>query len=256
LLGGTAGARQDLVPETEGRACWQSSGVARRHTLLVFCTLVEAAPGPPGFGFRMVGTAVSTFTLPGLTPAGVAPLPFAEPDGVSWGTGAVLVGDTVYVYGAGGGHEYVARVGFDRASTGPWSFWTGATWGTRDALGAMTFAGGTPVGPAFVTRTGAGLVAVAFPAPLPDPTVAAWTATRPQGPWRPRGTVARAALQPGQFAYDARAADLGTAGWAVVYNVNDPVAVATDPSTYGGRFVGAACLDPRSRRAGMPDCRA
>jgi hypothetical protein len=42
-----------------------------------------------------------------------------------------------------------------------------------------------------------------------------------------------------QFAYDARAVDLGRAGWAIVYNVNDPFAVTTDPTVYGGRFVPA-----------------
>jgi hypothetical protein len=40
-----------------------------------------------------------------------------------------------------------------------------------------------------------------------------------------------------QFAYDAHAVDLRGAGWTIVYNVNDPVAVATDPTVHGGRLV-------------------
>ena len=103
----------------------------------------------------------------------------------------------------------------------------------------MTFGGATPTMPAFVTPTPTGYVAVGFASPLPDPTIAGWTAAAPQGPWQPIGTVATAVTSGGQYAYDARAVDLGRAGWSVVYNVNDPVAVATDPSVYGGRFVPA-----------------
>ena len=82
--------------------------------MLVFCTLVEQTDGPPGFGFRVVGTAIATFTLPSLTFRRLDLLPFAEPAGVSWGTGAVRVDDTVYVYGAAAGSAYVARVAFTR----------------------------------------------------------------------------------------------------------------------------------------------
>ncbi len=237
VLGGTVADRRDLVPEADGRACWQSSGVARGRTLLAFCTLVEPVDGPPGFGFRVVGTGIASYALPGLTLTAVASLPFAEPAGVTWGSGAVLVGDTVYVYGAAAGNAYVARARFARVTTGPWTFWTGTAWGARDALGPMTFPDGTPARPTFVTASDADFVAVGFPAALPDPTIAAWTASRPQGPWRARGTVATATLQPGQFPYDARATDLPGVGWTVVYNVNDPVAVAADPHAYGGRFV-------------------
>ena len=41
-----------------------------------------------------------------------------------------------------------------------------------------------------------------------------------------------------------RATELPGVGWTIVYNVNDPVAVATDPHAYGGRFVQPAA--PRS----------
>jgi hypothetical protein len=113
----------------------------------------------------------------------------------------------------------------------------------------MTFAGVTPTMPAFVTRNRAGYVAAAFASPLPDPTIAGWTATAPQGPWRRLGTVATATTTPGQFAYDARAVDLGRAGWAVVYNVNTSTAVAIDPSEYGGRFIPASRTLRRAVRA-------
>jgi hypothetical protein len=247
VLGGTVDDRRDLVPEVYGRACWQSSGIARGRTMLVFCTLVEQHEGPPGFGFRVVGTAIATFALPSLTFRRLDLLPFAEPAGISWGTGAIRVDDTVYVYGTAGGHAYVARVPFAGATTGRWRFWTGRSWGTRAAVGAMTFRGGTPTGPAFVSRAGDGYVAVAFPRPLPDPGIAGWTATRPQGPWRASGPLADAVLARGQFAYDPRAVDLGAAGWAIVYNVNDPVAVTTDPSVYGGRFVRPAARGQGAR---------
>jgi hypothetical protein len=244
VMGGTAEQRDELVPTVDGRACWQSAGVARTTSLIVFCTEVENVDGPPGFGFRVVGTALATFDLPSLTFTGRVPLPFVEPAGIRWGTSATRDGDWVYVYGTTVDSHYVARVRFDQLAVGPWRFWTGRGWGERDALVAMTFAGAPPAMPAFVTPTERGYVAVAFSLPFPDPTIGGWTATAPQGPWEPIGTVATASTLTGQYAYDARAVDLGRAGWAVVYNVNDPVAVASDPSVYGGRFVAA----PRTLR--------
>ncbi len=246
VMGGNAEARDDLVPSVEGRACWQSAGVARGDQLVVFCTEVVEAEGPPGFGFQVVSTALATFDLPSLTLSGRVALPFSEPAGIRWGTGAVHDRGWVYVYGTGTDAQYVARVRFDRVTSGPWQFWTGGTWGDRAALVPMTFAGTTPTMPAFVTPTPTGYVAVAFESPLPDPTIAGWSATAPQGPWHPVGTVATAVTNPGQFAYDARAVDLGTAGWSIAYSVNDPVALAVDPSSYGGRFVRAPAPFQRS----------
>jgi hypothetical protein len=237
VLGGTAELRTDLVPEVDDRWCWQSAGVAQARTLLVFCTLVEGADGPPGFAFRVVGSAVATFDLPGVTFRGMTPLPFTEANGVSWGTSAVRDRDTVYVYGVAAGSAYVAQAPFARVAGGPWTFWNGRTWSARDAAVPMTFTGGTPTGPPVVAASATGYVAVAFPGTLPDPIIAGWTARRPQGPWRPRGPLVTASLSGAQFAYEPRAVNLGPAGWTVVYNVNDPVAVATDPTVYGGRFV-------------------
>jgi hypothetical protein len=243
VMGGTAQERDDLIPDIDGRACWPSTGVARDRLLVVVCTDVENAEGPPGFGFRVVGTSLAVFALPGLTFVARSPLPFTDPAAIRWGTGAVRRGRWVYVYGTstgpGTGMQYAARVRFDELARGPWRFWTGRTWGARDALAPMTFVGATPAMPAFVTPRRDGYVAVAFSGPLPDPTIAAWTASAPQGPWRPRGTVGTATTEAGQYAYDARAVDLGRAGWAIVYNVNDPVTVTTDPMLYGGRFVRA-----------------
>jgi hypothetical protein len=249
VMGGTVEQRDDLVPELDDRACWQSAGVAQATTLLVFCTDVVQADGPPGFGFRVVGTTIATFTLPGLSFTSRVPLPFSEAGGVQWGTGTVQRGGWVYVYGVAAGAQFVARVRSDRVTAGPWKFWTGTAWGPREALRPMTFASDTSVMPVIVTPRGAGFVAVGFARPLPDPVMVGWTATAPQGPWRPLGTVATATLRPGQYAYDARAVDLGPARWAIVYNVNDPVAAATDPSAYGGRFV-AAPRAIRARRSG------
>jgi hypothetical protein len=239
VMGGTASVRDDLVPELDGRACWQSAGFASESTLVVFCTDVEDADGPPGFGFRVIGTTIATFELPSLSFVDRVPLPFADTGGVQWGTGVVRRGDWVYVYGSGTGAQYVARVRADRVTSGPWKFWTGTAWGPLAAVRPMTFASDTPVMPTVVTPTADGFVAVGFARALPDPVIVGWAAAAPQGPWRPVGTVATAALRTGQFAYDARVVDLGTAGWAIVYNVNDPVAETLDSTAYGGRFVRA-----------------
>jgi hypothetical protein len=237
VLGGTVEQRTDLVPEVDDRWCWPSAGVARDQTLLVFCTLVETVEGPPGFAFRVAGSAVATFDLPGLTFRGTSPLPFTETGGVSWGTSALLARGTVYVYGIAAGAAYVARAPFARVARGPWTFWDGEAWGARATIAPMKFAGGNPIGSPVVAASGTGFVAVAFPRALPDPTIAGWTARRPQGPWQSRGSLVTASLRGAQFAYEPRAVDLGPAGWTVVYNVNDPVAIAADPTVYGGRFV-------------------
>ncbi len=107
VMGGTAETRDDLVPSVDGNACWQSAGVANDDELVVFCTEVVNADGPPGFGFRVEGTALASFDLPSLTFTGRVALPFTEPAGIRWGTGAVRDGDWVYVYGTGTDAQYV-----------------------------------------------------------------------------------------------------------------------------------------------------
>ena len=134
VMGGTTARPADLVPAAGGGFCWQSAGVTHAATLVVFCTMVEAADGPPGFAFRVTGSTLASFALPGLTYVGTTPLPFTEPDGIRWGTGAVLQrGDWVYVYGRATAAQYVARVRFDQLTSGPWYFWTGNGWSDRAA---------------------------------------------------------------------------------------------------------------------------
>ncbi len=159
----------------------------------------------------------------------------------------------MYVYGTSTDSittsQFVARVRFDRITTGPWRFWTGHRWGDRAALAPMTFAGATPTMPAFVTATDDGVRrgCVRVTAPRPDHS-------RLDG--RPRrrdrgddsGTVATAIIARGVSTRTTRGPSTsGPAGWAIVYNVNDPVAVATDASGYGGRFV------PAPRKIGACD---
>jgi hypothetical protein len=237
VLGGTVEDRTEAVPGLFGRWCWPRAGVARGHTLIVFCDVVGASPGPPGFDFEVVGSTIATFHLPDLTFRRLTPLPFTEPAGVPWGNGAVRIDDTVYVYGSTAGQAYVARTRFDTVTGGPWKFWTGTTWGPRSAAAPMQFGHGTPGGQPFMAVDGRRLRAVAFLRDVLSPEIEAWTAARPQGPWRWTGTAALAETVGAQFAYDARIAHLGLVGWAVVYNVNDPEGTAPDLERYGGRFV-------------------
>ena len=250
VLGGTVEQRTDLVPEIDGRWCWQSAGVASGTTLLVFCTMVESADGPPGFAFRVVGSAIATFDLPGLTFQGMSALPFTEPGAVTWGTSVVRDRDTVTVsvYGVASGAVYVARVPFARVTRGPWTFWTGQSWGTRDAADAHDvhrrypdrFAGGR--------RQRSGLRRGRVPE----------HPARPDHRRLDHAPIARSVDTPRQPCHRvdqrrtvrgrAAAVDLGPAGWTVVYNVNDPVAIATDPSVYGGRFV-----TPHATRSGSDE---
>ena len=214
---------------------------SRGATLVVFCTEVGERRRPTrASASRSSGSALATFDLPGLTYIGPCRCRSPSPRASGGAPARCGDGDWVYVYGTRRPTRSTSRVCASIAlTTGPWQFWTGSTWGDRAALAPMTFAGATPAMPAFVTAGARGTSRSRSRHRSP-------TRPSPAGP-RPRrrdrgdrsGTVATAVTTAGQFAYDARAVDLGPAGWAIVYNVNDPVAVADDPSVYGGRFVPA-----------------
>ena len=138
--------------------------------------------------------------------------------------------------------RYVARVALrphrppDRGSSGP-----GARGVERAALGADDVrAARPPRCPTFVTRSDGGVRRGRVPVTAPRPGHRGVDGDRARGPVATRAApLATAVIAAGQFAYDARGRRPRRAGWTIVYNVNDPVAVATDPTVYGGRFVPA-----------------
>ena len=247
-----ASRRSWVAPPRRGTtSCRRSTGTRAGRapasraapTLVVFCTEVVNADGPPGFGFRVVGTVLATFDLPSLTFTGRVRVAVHRTRGhpVGHRRGArrrlglrVRRGLTRSAAVRAPACASIASPP-DRGSSGPVR-----AWGDRDALVPMTFAGATP-GDARVRHADVDGVRRSLRSRHRSPTRPSPVGPRPRRRVRgdPPAPSPPRSRRGGQYAYDARAVDLGRAGWAVVYNVNDPVAVATDPTVYGGRFVPA-----------------
>ena len=220
-------ARQDLVPR--GRRARVLAELGCRpgpHARWCSAPLVEAAPtAPRGSASVWSAPRSATFTCPGSRSSG--------------STAAVrrarrrVVG---HRRGARGRHGLRVRRGrrsartspacaFDRATTGPWQFWTGTTWGDARRPGPddvrRRHAGRGPRSShATARRARRGRVPARR---SPIPTIAAWTATAPAGavatapaPSPPRSSSPASSRTTRGRSTSARA------GWAVVYNVNDP----------------------------------
>jgi hypothetical protein len=248
-LGGQAFQWTDYIPPPSGRWYWPGSTVAENDTLLVFAYIVGPGSGPPGFDFTIFGTAILSYHLPDLAFQGATNLPVRQPptsvpygsDPIPWGIRSVDVGGTVYLYGTtkrsslGPADVWVAKTSFANVtSPSTWQYFTGLPapldWSNQYALAKpMSFPAtpdlaNAPLAQLSVYRYGNKYLASAVTPLLdPDGNIRAWISDNPEGPWTYLGVAATAAKNNNQIAYDARIADLpGTAGWTVVYNVNDP----------------------------------
>ena len=207
------GARRDgrrpaaiSCPRSTGARAGRARASPRGRTLLVFCTLVETADGPPGFGFRVVGTAIATFSCRASRFTAVAPAPVHRTRRRVVGLGRSARRRHRVRVRRGRGNAYVACVSpFDRVTTGPWRSGPAPRGVRRDALAPMTFPGGTPARPPFVTAIGRGLRRGRVPGRAPRPDHRGMDGVRdprvpgvPVARWPPRAAT-------GQFAYDARA---------------------------------------------------
>ena len=148
LMGGSPGARSDLIPAPSGEWYWPTAGVVE-HTasgdvLRVFVYHETHTAGPSPFNLRLIDMRIATFSLPGLQFVGVQPLPNGVPSDQThpWGQAALVVGPDVYIYGRGtdpnanpvvadtGRDHRIARVALGSLTTGPWQFYNGGTTGT------------------------------------------------------------------------------------------------------------------------------
>jgi len=250
-LGGQAYQWADYIPPPPGRWYWPGSTVVENDTLLVFAYIVgPGSSSDPGFDFTVFGTTVLQYHLPDLAFQGATPLPVQPPptavpsygsDPIPWGIRSVDVGGTVYLYGTtkrsnlGPADVWVAKTSFANVTTpSTWQYFTGLpdelAWSSDSTLAKpMTFPvtpddGNAPLAQLSVTHYGSKYLAGAN-SDLIDPRIRAWISDSPEGPWTYLGVVATAEFQDPahQFAYDSRVAKLtGTAGWTVVYSVNDP----------------------------------
>jgi hypothetical protein len=263
-VGGTATQPIDLIPRQSGHWFWPGSSFADGGTMYVFGWTAVPAPGPPGFGYRITGTAMARFATPSLGYLGRTQLStMSSNEDVPWGVRAFKGSDGfVYLYGTAKikdsssplglrAEVYVARATIaDLGNQAAWQFWTATGWSQ----------GGSPVPIPFVDQNGQPTDApLAQPSVVPNGSgylaasldvdgfnqVGAWTSTAPQGPWQRAGIVANHTPESsGQLSYDARIANLPGAGRTVVYNVNDPENYTQNVHLYGGRFVPPAISIP------------
>jgi hypothetical protein len=263
-VGGTATQPVDLIPRQSGQWFWPGSSFADGGTMYVFGWTAVPAPGPPGFGYRITGTAMARFAMPSLDYLGRTQLStMSSNEDVPWGIRTFKGSDGfVYLYGTAKisdsssplglrAEVYVARATIaNLGNQAAWEFWTAIGWsqvGPRvpmlfvDQSGLPTDA---PLAQPSVVPNGTGYLAVSLDVDGFG-QLGAWTSTAPQGPWQRAGVVASHTPESsGQLSYDGRIADLPGAGRTVVYSVNDPENNTENVDLYGGRFVPPAIPIP------------
>jgi hypothetical protein len=251
IMGGPRGARSEVIPNPAGNEWyWPSDAVAEGSQLRVFSLHVRTAQsGVPGFDFQVLGTSVSTFSLPGLQLLGTAnlPVPTAAPADPLYGQTVVSDGTYLYAYGPRDipfsqdpyfpvKEHRIARVPLGQETTGPWEFalidqTSGlATGWTSVAASAapMVFDGDIHVqkGPraplAVIPDPAGGYLASAMPLDGFAGQVDTWHASAPTGPWTHVGTAV--AGLPAAFgttwAYGGRVVKLPASARMVLWSQN------------------------------------
>jgi fibronectin type 3 domain-containing protein len=207
---------------------------------------------------RQHGTALATFSLPGLTLTDLRDLPVSE--NVAWGSEILAEGGYTYVYGA----EHDAdrpkglRIARTTALAGAWEFWTGTGWSASEADSARVLTG---TGTAFsVTKVGAEYVLVTMDGNTTfSSTVVGYSAPAPTGPFGNPRTLFQApsvsATKPIIY-YDTTVHPQYSSGGRLLfsYNVNslNPDDNFADARIYRPRFVSVDWLAPAPAPENLP----
>ncbi|MGW6928572.1 fibronectin type III domain-containing protein [Lentzea sp. NPDC054927] len=259
LHGGTAQAPLPLV-EVAGSPLWYwvADGVVEGNTLKVLYMQIE----PTGGGvldLKLKGTALATFSLPSLTLTNVRTLPLG--DKIAWGQDVITEGGYTYVYGSESNGDEPKRLHLARTNglAGTWEFWTGTAWSSREADSARMLTG---TGTAFsVTKVGAEYVLMTVEGNITfNPTLVAYTATAPTGPFGNPRPLYQAPEQGADerpvIVYDATVhPQLSQPGKLVVsYNVNsmNPADIKADVKIYRPRFLDVTWPPPVPDPSGLP----
>jgi fibronectin type 3 domain-containing protein len=257
LHGGTAAAPKALVDTgVADELFWVTDGVVDEGALKVLYNRYRKTGTGP-LDVELVGTALATFALPGLTLSSVTALPLTNR--IAWGTTILQDGGQTYVYGLedvdGLKFAHVARATGGLA--GSWQFWTGSAWSANEAQSSRLMSG---VGGYSVDRIGDDYVLVTQDTnTMFGPSVVAHVAASPTGPFgAPRYLVdaPEPAANPAHIIYDARTHPaLAADGKLLIsYNVNslrdgDNTA---DARIYRPRFVEFAWPLPAPDPATVP----
>lgn len=227
-----------VAGDGDGDWYWPGPPVVGRAMLQVPMAHM-ARTGPGAWDFKVTGTSLAVFELPGLKLRGVRPL--ATPPGVNMASAAVTSGRFTYVYGTrdawpAGKDAFVARV---RAGDlrGRWTYWTDAGWSERPGDAAPVARG---VSDQFsVVRDGSRWTLVTQ-VPLSSDVVA-FRAGAPEGPWTRIGRIASIPKIAHAFTYNATVHPEYSRGRRLVlgYNVNGETMshVFADAALYRPRFM-------------------
>jgi hypothetical protein len=202
---------------------WPGSTVVVGNTMEVFSYKVVPASGQPGFEWRVVGTSVTRFTLPGLQlvsgPDDMPTNTISTGEAIPWGIRSFLnpADNMVYLYGTTkhpipntlytDGEAWVARApAGQETDQSKWEFFTDSTvalpdcptlppplppWSTKFACAKpmkFTKSDGSAVGSPLAQLSAVPYgnrryLAGAFVWDTVAPEIGAWTSDSPSGPW-------------------------------------------------------------------------
>ena len=254
-----------VIPYNDSVWYWPGSAVVVGSTLQVFSTkVVPDSSQPYPYNWRVVGTSVTSFSLPSLqlagAPADMPVLHNATGEIIPWGIRSFFNssdGD-VYLYGTAihptsfvpAATAWLARVPAAQVTNqSQWQFFTDAPaptvpWSSNFAdAKPMEFtkngsSDSSPLAQLSVVPYGTRYLAGAFVWDTVSPDIKSWVSDTPWGPWVQQATTT-ATFQPRttqQFAYDAHVVNLPGASWTVVYSVDDPYNQNQDFTLYRGQF--------------------
>jgi hypothetical protein len=261
MLGGTHGARVDVVGAPPGQFFWPVAAFVDGGSLVMFLQRTATVPGNICLCMT-IGIDIARFSLPGLNLVSLdpSPAPFDAVNAPVFGSDVVTEAGFHYIYGHRADEHFVARVavGADITSASQWRYWNGGTTGTDADWTATSTDPCTPgtggacpmgfdmpnanagplAGLAVVNDPGGGFMASAkLQDVLPLPVYTWWSAS-PVGPWTQPRFAASTPSPPGGFTYGGRVFFLPGSGAGVTptvqYSTNAPDNVG---NAYGYRVV-------------------
>jgi hypothetical protein len=252
IMGGSHGARTDVIPAPAGQYYWPMGAYVDGPTLYVFAQ--RFVPGPGLCGCVALDIEIAKFSAATLQYLGMGASPAVGllPE---FGNGVVTANGFHYIFGRNtpdGQHpdyQYVARVpvGTD-PSVAIWQYWNGGVssndpdnWTTAGTSVPCTPGTGGACPMQFEMPTSGAPPAIGPSAPLwaiqksdgtflasaklrdvyPDP-INTWSSPTPYGPWTQRKVVASTPAPAGGFTYNGRVFQLPGAALTASYNTNAP----------------------------------
>lgn len=191
----SAAAGETALPGRDGTWLWPTHAVVVRDAdpavVAVFAQRLAPDRGD-ALGFRRVGAAIVTLTVPAGGRPEVGAVRDLPPSDVLWGAAIARSGGTVYLYGtrpradAFGRDLLLARAPRARvADVRSWTFRTAHGWSSRAQEAAVVLP--TGVSTVLAARASAeGMLLVTKPEEFLDEHVVALTSDHPWGPWRAR----------------------------------------------------------------------